>query len=123
MTEFVDPSLCTPADSAPDPRDDALARKLRALSHPVRLAVLRTLAAQRTCLCGDLVRGLPLAQSTVSQHIKVLLEAGLVRARAEGTRTCYCIDHEALRALSAQLDGLFAALLPQEGDCGPSQAS
>lgn len=123
MKEHPDPVLCSPGDSALDPADDTLARKLRALSHPARLAVLRTLAASDACVCGDLVRGLPLAQSTVSQHIKVLLDAGLVRMTTAGTRSCYCIDKEALRALGAHMDGLFAALLPPRRSAGPPQAS
>lgn len=89
-----------------------LALQLRALAHPVRLKVLETLARHETCMCGEIVAGLPLAQSTVSQHIKVLAEAGLIRAEADGPRFCYCIDHEALDALQGQLDGLFAALAP-----------
>ncbi|MEP9368302.1 metalloregulator ArsR/SmtB family transcription factor [Xanthobacter sp. VNH20] len=89
---------------------EQLALQLRALAHPARLKVLETLARHEACVCGEIVAGLPLAQSTVSQHIKVLAEAGLVRATLDGPRSCYCIDHAALSALRGRLDGLFAAL-------------
>jgi len=101
-------------DLPPDP--DHLAAQLRALGHPARLKVLATLAQRDRCVCGEIVADLPLAQSTVSQHIKVLLEAGLVRGSLEGPRSCYCIDHDALAALRATLDTLFARL--QARGCG-----
>ncbi|QTL01596.1 winged helix-turn-helix transcriptional regulator [Aquabacter sp. L1I39] len=91
---------------------DALAARLRALAHPVRLKVLATLAERDRCVCGEIVAGLPLAQSTVSQHIKILLEAGLVRSAPAGQRSCYCADRDAIARLRAELDVLFARLLP-----------
>ncbi|MDF2999787.1 MAG: transporter related protein, partial [Xanthobacteraceae bacterium] len=66
--------------------------RLRALAHPARLAILRALAAADRCQCGQIVRGLTLAQSTVSQHLKVLKEAGLITGTIEGPRSCYCLD-------------------------------
>lgn len=108
------------ADSTrPELDVDHVAGRLRALAHPARLAVLRTLAGQEGCLCGEIVRGMPLAQSTVSQHIKILAEAGLVRATPSGTRICYCLDKAALAALRDDVLSLFAALLPP--DDGPAQ--
>ncbi len=89
---------------------DTLSARLKALAHPARLKVLETLAHSEGCQCGEIVAGLPLAQSTVSQHIRVLLEAGFVRGEANGARSCYCIDHDALRALRSDLDALFSAL-------------
>lgn len=103
--------------NAIDTAADAFASRLRALAHPARLAVLATLAQQDCCICGEIVRGLPLAQSTVSQHLKVLSEAGLIRSRAEGQRTSYCIDRAAIVALRAEIDALFAALLPPDACC------
>lgn len=105
-----------PADLS-DPT--GLAARLRALGHPARLKVLEALAERDTCLCGEIVSLFPLAQSTVSQHIKVLAEAGLVRGEPVGARICYRIDPEAVRALRGDLDLLFAALLRGET---PSQA-
>lgn len=94
--------------------DDAflsdLAERLKALAHPVRLKVLTTLAGAEGCQCGQIVAGLPLAQSTVSQHIKVLLGAGLVCGEIEKARCCYCLDADAMDALRRDLDLLFSAL-------------
>lgn len=91
---------------------EALAARLRALAHPARLKVLATLAARDRCVCGEIVAGLPLAQSTVSQHIKILLEAGLVTSAPAGQRSCYCADREAIEQLRAELSALFERLLP-----------
>ena len=89
-----------PRDVEPDPEsDDELASLAKALAHPVRVQIVRILARTEGCLCGDLVEQLPLAQSTVSQHLKVLKEAGLVRGTIDGPRVCYCIDPDGLRRL------------------------
>ncbi len=87
--------------------DDPLAAFTKALGHPARLAILRELAARDTCLCGELVRVLPLAQATVSQHLKVLREAGLVRGEIDGPRSCYCLDADGIRRLRAGLEDLL----------------
>lgn len=110
----ADPNLSTEAAAA----DDALVERLRALAHPARLAVLRRLARENRCVCGEIVRSLPLAQSTVSQHLKVLVETGLVCARAEGPRSSYCLDRAALVALRRDIDAVFdALLLPAVASC------
>ena len=92
--------------------DDDFAEAMRALGHPVRLSILRILAekAQNSCCCTDVTECLPLAQSTVSQHIKVLLDAGLIERRPEGTRNCYSLNSERLGVLSGAMSGLFAGL-------------
>jgi ArsR family transcriptional regulator, arsenate/arsenite/antimonite-responsive transcriptional repressor len=72
-----------------------LARIFKALGNPVRLEIIQHLAASDRCICGDIVAALPLAQSTVSQHLKVLKEAGLIKGEIEGPAVCYCIDQEA----------------------------
>lgn len=105
MTSLSEPPQDMPSDF------EALAARLRALAHPVRLKVLATLAERDRCVCGEIVAGLPLAQSTVSQHIKILLEAGFVRSAPVGQRSCYCADREAIARLRAELDLLFARLL------------
>lgn len=79
---------------------------LRALANPARFRIVQTLAARNACVCGELVGDLPLAQSTVSEHLKVLSDAGIVRGTVEGPNTCYCLDPDALRFLA----GTFAAL-------------
>ena len=87
-----------------------LAEACRALSHPARLAILQTLANRGTCICGEIVEVLPLSQSTVSQHLKVLRKAGLISGEVDGPRSCYCIHTENLQTLSAQLVQMFRAL-------------
>jgi DNA-binding transcriptional ArsR family regulator len=72
--------------------DIQLAKLAKALSHPARIAILRTLAEQKMCICGDIVEVLPLAQSTVSQHLKELKNAGLISGEIEGPKSCYCIN-------------------------------
>lgn len=86
--------------------DEDLARLAKAAGHPARVRILRLLARRTTCVCGEIVDELPLAQSTVSQHLKILKEAGLVRGTVDGPRVCYCIEPGALDRLKA----LVAAL-------------
>jgi len=73
-------------------RQSAIANFADALSHPARVAILETLAKRKTCICGEIVDILPLAQSTVSQHLRALREAGLIKGEIDGPRSCYCID-------------------------------
>ena len=80
--------------------DEALAEKLKALAHPARLAILRTLADRGRCVCGEVVEVMPLAQATVSQHLKILKEAGLIQGRIEGRNSCYCLDPDAHRRVA-----------------------
>lgn len=95
-----------------------LAAGLKALAHPARLDVLRVLADRDTCICGEIVDELPLAQATVSQHLKVLKEAGLIRGTVDGPRVCYCLDREAVTALRDELAGFLGALAPDpESGC------
>ncbi len=94
------------------PTDDSLlAVRLKALGHPARLAIVRALArvGGDGCSCGAIVSGLPLAQSTVSQHLKILLEAGIIRGEISGPRSCYCLDHSALDAVSEAMKTLDSA--------------
>lgn len=90
--------------------DIVLAAWAKALGHPARLAILRTLAERQTCLCGEIVEELPLAQSTVSQHLKALKNAGLIEGTIDGPRSCYCLNQTALRRLHEALGGLFGGL-------------
>lgn len=87
-----------------------MAAMARALAHPGRLRLLEAIAAQPSCVCGDLVELMPLAQSTVSQHLKELKDAGLIRGEIAGARVCYCLDHETLEAVRRDFARLFAAL-------------
>lgn len=105
------PPGCPPPEPArPAPDDEAadvqLAQLCKALGHPARVAIVRILMRREACVCGDIVDELPLAQSTVSQHLKQLKAAGLVRGEVDGPRTCYCLEPAAIE----QLRGLLAAL-------------
>lgn len=79
--------------------DEALARLAWAVAHPARVRLLRILRDRDSCVCGELVDAMPLAQSTVSQHLKILKESGLVQGEIEGPKVCYCIDPAALERL------------------------
>lgn len=89
-----------------DEADEELATLSKALAHPARVKIVRILVRKNACICGDIVDELPLAQSTVSQHLKVLKEAGLIRGDVDGPRVCYCIEPQALRRLRALVGGL-----------------
>jgi DNA-binding transcriptional ArsR family regulator len=91
----------------------------KALGHPARVRILRLLLGQRSCFCGEIVEQLPLAQATVSQHLKVLRDAGLIQGEIEGPRTCYCADAARLARLHDLLDGLLgeAVGLEDGGGC------
>lgn len=69
-----------------------LSETAKALAHPARIAILHELAKQKSCICGEIVEVLPLAQSTVSQHLKELQKAGLIKGSIDGPKSCYCID-------------------------------
>ncbi len=106
---------CPPPASADEPdlrpvegaaADEELANLAKAVGHPARVQILRLLARRESCICGDIVDELPLAQSTVSQHLKVLKEAGLVRGEIDGPRVCYCIEPRALRRLRSLVGSL-----------------
>ena len=88
--------------------DEQLADLARALSHPARVAIVRHLATRGTCVCGQIVDVLPLAQATVSQHLKVLKEARLVQGEVDGPRTCYCVNPETVRRFQALVASLPA---------------
>jgi ArsR family transcriptional regulator len=93
-----------------DVDDVRLAAWAKALAHPARVAILRVLAARDTCICGEIVDELPLAQATVSQHLKALRGGGLIEGEVEGPRVCYCLDQEALRHVRQAFDELFEGL-------------
>lgn len=104
---------CPPVQELPDLRpvegrqaDEELALLAKALGHPARVRILRLLIRKNACICGELVEELDLAQSTVSQHLKVLKEAGLIRGAIDGPRVCYCIEPRSLRRLRALVGGL-----------------
>ena len=87
------------------PDEARLARMLKALGNPIRFQIMKTLAECQTCITQEIVESTPLAQSTVSQHLKVLREAGLIQGEIEGPATCYCINPAGVRWLKEQLEG------------------
>ncbi len=86
--------------------DEELALLCKAVGHPARVQIIRLLVRRESCICGDIVDELPLAQSTVSQHLKVLKDAGLIRGEIDGPRVCYCVEPHALRRLKALVGSL-----------------
>ncbi|HWC90133.1 MAG TPA: metalloregulator ArsR/SmtB family transcription factor [Pirellulales bacterium] len=81
--------------------DEELALLTKAVGHPARVQILRLLSRRQSCVCGEIADAFPLAQSTVSQHLKILKEAGLIRGEVDGPRVCYCVDARTLRRLKA----------------------
>ena len=98
----ADDCSCTPAEE----QDIALARLAKALGHPARVAILRLLIARNECICGEICDQLPLAQSTISQHLKTMKEAGLIQGEVDGPRICYCVNPGRLKLLKVLVAGL-----------------
>lgn len=97
------------------PKDIRVAAMAKALAHPARVAILRELAWRQECVCGEIVSAIPLAQATVSQHLKELKTAGLIKGEVDGPRSCYCLDPDGIQLLMETLDGLLG---PMEACCG-----
>lgn len=89
--------------------DERLAELCKALAHPARVKIVRHLIEQEACLSGELVDVVPLAQSTVSQHLKILREAGVIAGEIDGPRRCYCVAPGVLEALGELIEQLGAA--------------
>jgi len=88
-------------------KDNRIATFAKALAHPARVAILQLLIKRQACICGDIVEELPLSQSTVSQHLKELKAAGLIKGDIEGTKICYCIDEEQFEKAVKEMSGLL----------------
>ncbi len=91
-------------------KEQALAEFAKAIAHPARIAILKVLAEKNECICGEIVDVLPLAQSTVSQHLKELKNAGLINGSVDGPRSCYCINWKAFEKFNAEFGLLFKNL-------------
>ena len=89
-----------------DPTAEAFAELAWALAHPARVQIVRLLIGREACVCGEIVDCLPLAQSTVSQHLKILKESGLIQGEVDGPKVCYCINPVQLEKLKALVAGL-----------------
>jgi predicted transcriptional regulator len=85
-----------------------LAQLLKAMAHPARIAILQRILISNTCICGDLVDELGLAQATISQHLKELKNAGIIQGSIEGVSVCYCINPETWALLEKQIGGFLS---------------
>jgi DNA-binding transcriptional ArsR family regulator len=92
-------------------KQNKLANYAKALAHPARIAILELLIKKQSCVCGDIVDDLPLSQNTVSQHLKELKEAGLIKGDIEGAKVCYCIDEKEWENAKLYLNTFFATYI------------
>lgn len=90
---------------------------LKAMAHPARVAIVEYLIARESCVCGDIVDRLPLAQATVSQHLKALKAGGIIKGTVEGTSVCYCIDEKAITFVRGYFDGLANRITGLKSQC------
>ena len=95
-------------------RQNKLAQMLKALGHPARIAILEQLLKTNTCINGDLVEELGLAQATISQHLKELKSIGLIQGNVDGTSVCYCIDGKVWKQYRKELEAFF---IPFDNNC------
>ena len=93
-----------------DEKQKRTAELAKALGHPARIAILELLAERARCICGDITDELPLAQSTISQHLKALKKSGIIKGEVDGVRTCYCLDEEVVEEFD-ELIATFATNL------------
>lgn len=103
------PQPCCDASSVVLPIDESaeqIAQLAWAVAHPARVRIVRLLISRQSCVCGEIVDQLPLAQSTVSQHLKILKESGLIQGEVDGPKVCYCINAAKLKELKSLIAGL-----------------
>lgn len=98
-------------------KQNSMAVLAKALGHPARIAILEYLLKVDACICGDIVNELPLAQPTVSQHLKELKNAGLIKGSIEGNAICYCLDEKAFSMLSSYFEGFTQKLKDKKNNC------
>ena len=98
-------------------KDNKVAKYEKALAHPARVAILQLLIKKQACICGDIVEELPLSQSTVSQHLKELKEAGLIKGDIDGAKICYCIDEKEWGIARSYLETLFESYINRSKCC------
>ena len=98
-------------------KEQDLAAFAKAMAHPARIAILKVLAQRNECICGEIVKILPLAQSTVSQHLKELKNAGLIDGNVDGPRSCYCINWKTFEKFNSDFTSLFIKLKETNAKC------
>lgn len=98
-------------------KENKIATYAKAFAHPARIAILKLLINKNACVCGDIVDELPLSQSTVSQHLKELKEAGLIKGSIDGVKICYCIDEKEWENAKKYLNELFELQVKKKNCC------
>ncbi len=98
-------------------KQNTIATLIKALGHPARIAIVEYLIRVDTCICGDIVNELPLSQPTVSQHLKELKTAGLIKGNIEGNSICYCIDEKAIEKLQNYFAAISTKLQNKKDNC------
>ena len=98
-------------------KQNTIATLAKALGHPARIAIVEYLIKVDTCICGDIVNELPLAQPTVSQHLKELKNAWLIKGEIEGNTICYCIDEKAIEKLQIYFANISTKLTKKKENC------
>lgn len=98
-------------------KQNSMATLTKALGHPARIAIMEYLIKVDACICGDIVNELPLAQPTISQHLKELKNAGIIKGEIEGNSICYCVDPKAIEKLQNYFEGLTGKLRIKNNCC------
>ena len=98
-------------------KQNRLAQMMKALAHPARIAIIQQLIKTNACICSDLVEELGLAQATISQHLKELKNAGLIKGTIEGTSVCYCIDEKSWKQCKKEFEAFFVAYGEKRNCC------
>lgn len=98
-------------------KQNKLATMLKALAHPARIAILEYVISSKSCICGDLVEELGLAQATISQHLKELKTAGIIKGTVEGTSVCYCINDKIWKQYTQEMATFFVAYKGKDDCC------
>jgi DNA-binding transcriptional ArsR family regulator len=98
-------------------KQNAIATLAKALGHPARVAIVDYLLKVEACICGDIVNELPLAQPTVSQHLKELKNAGIIKGEIEGNTICYCLDKNSIDKLQSYFANISTQLEKKKKDC------
>jgi len=97
--------------------DEVLASTFKALGHPARMAIVKVLLERKKCICGSIVNEIPLSQSTISQHLKVLKNAGLIKGEVEGATVCYCINQEKWNLINKDILSFFNQIIDNNSNC------
>lgn len=96
---------------------NSIAKLTKAMGHPARIAILEYLLSVDSCICGDIVNEIPLAQPTVSQHLKELKNAGLIKGSIEGNSICYCIDEKVIDELKEYFGNISEKIMTKNTNC------